>query len=214
MERRSVLKVIGRSATGGIIVAIAGCGSSSLAGTSGNVCEQDPEAEGCGNNTAGTAFNLQYTSSTSDGHTHRFDLPVEDFIEPTGSKTYTSASSDGHTHQISLTAGQRADIAEGTAVLVESTEADSHTHDVELEVADDLEETTTVSTAHTHTFTIPGSHFTSDLGNVDYVSSNNSGHTHRITLSAADRAAILAGGAVEKTTTSSGGHTHDAGFEY
>ena len=69
----------------------------------------------------------------------------------------------------------------------------------------------TVSAGHTHTAEVPLSDLESTVA-IDYTSSFSGGHTHRVTLTDNDFAALRAGGEVTVRSTTSSGHSHDFTF--
>ena len=75
----------------------------------------------------------------------------------------------------------------------------------------DLSATSTVVNAHSHTVNVPSSDQMKPA-DTTYTTSSSAGHTHTVTLTAAQLASIAAGGTVTVTTSvnaTTGNHTHD-----
>jgi len=204
LERRSVLRLICRTAAGGLVVGIYGCGTTRY--TSGGVdCGVVPDDPECLE-----PFDLVFT--TGGGHTHTFTISSTDLDDSEGDITYTSSETGAHTHDVTLTAAERDTIASGGSVPKTTTVGNSHTHGITFEIPEDLEETTSTDSFHSHTFLIPGEDLLTPADEKTYTSST-AGHSHTVTLTGAERVTIAGGGAVgPKTTSTNASHSHTVTF--
>jgi mono/diheme cytochrome c family protein len=74
----------------------------------------------------------EVASGTTNTHTHTVSIPFSD-LGTTAQVNYTSSSTSGHTHLIALSPQQVSDLIEGMRVIVTSTAAsDGHTHTWEI----------------------------------------------------------------------------------
>jgi mono/diheme cytochrome c family protein len=74
----------------------------------------------------------EVTAGTTNDHTHTVSIPFSD-LGTTVQVNYTSSSTSGHTHLIALSPQQVSDLITGMRVIVTSTAAlDSHTHTWEI----------------------------------------------------------------------------------
>jgi mono/diheme cytochrome c family protein len=74
----------------------------------------------------------EVTSGTANAHTHTVSIPFSD-LGTAVQVNYTSSSTSGHTHLIALSSQQISDLITGMRVIVTSTAApDGHTHTWEI----------------------------------------------------------------------------------
>jgi hypothetical protein len=100
-------------AGGGWLLATGGCGGGGDAYGSGPA----PAAGGCG------------ATSITDNHGHALAIPTADLSSATD-KTYSIQGAADHGHDVTFSAAQLAQLKAGQAVMVTSTIAFSHSHDV------------------------------------------------------------------------------------
>ena len=74
-----------------------------------------------------SATQVVYTSSTDDGHSHRYTVPTTAFASPTDQQGDTT-NDDGHVHSLSITAADLQNVQLGETVTVTTSEVEGHTH--------------------------------------------------------------------------------------
>ena len=101
-------------AGGGWLLALGGCGGGGGDGYGGT---SSPATTGCG------------ATAITDNHGHALAIPTADLSSATA-KTYSIQGVADHSHDVTLSAAQLAQLKLGQAVMVTSTVAFSHSHNV------------------------------------------------------------------------------------
>jgi ABC-type phosphate transport system substrate-binding protein len=103
-------------------------------------CGSDDEP-GNTNSSTGGSKSTSTGGSTSGGgactvvisKNHKHEMKVSAADQAAGvAKEYDITGMASHTHKVSLSAADFADLADGTIVVITSTEGGGHTHDVEI----------------------------------------------------------------------------------
>ncbi|HUG23571.1 hypothetical protein [Piscinibacter sp.] len=114
MTRKQFLGLAGGTT---VVMLVHGCGGGSSAGTAGTPAP--PAGNDCG--AAGAEI--------SANHGHEVTIPDAD-LDATASQTYSIRGTADHDHTITLTAAMLAALKAGTSVVVSSSSAVGHMHDV------------------------------------------------------------------------------------
>jgi hypothetical protein len=156
-----------------------------------------------------------FTSSNSQGHTHTITIADSD-LTAGGAHSYNSSNVSGHTHTVDLDAAQIDNLSLGCRVSEVSSNTSGHTHTWQILFAGFVADipVTNVSdpTAHTHQITVPAEDLTSPSPadrDLTTTLGGTPGHTHSVTLTSIDYAALQNCLPVTKTSSETDFHTHD-----